>query len=442
MASITSAGVGSGLDVATIVAQLVAAERAPAETRLKAAQTKINAQISAFGSLKGSLSELQNKLKDLKANGALGKLTATSSKVEQFTATAGTAAGTGSYGVEVVSLAKAHKLVSAAYAGGPTTSLGAGTVQIGVGSESFTVTLASGADTLADLRSAINAASDNTGVTATLVNEVDGTRLLLTARETGAANSITVTSSLLGFTEKQAAADAHVKVEGYDHYSASNTVTGAIDGVTLQLLKAAPGDAGVLDVATDDKAAIDAVKAFVTAYNSTVGTIASLTKYDANTRKAAALNGDVLARSAQQSLRSVLGGAIDEDGALHSLAEIGITTQTDGTLKFDDTKLTAKLGEDRSAVHRLLAGSEGFAAQLDAVIEPLIGSNGQVKSRNEALHTRLKALDRQFDALDYRMEAREARFRAQFTGLDTLMAQMNTTSGALSQQLSSLANFV
>lgn len=436
MATISSLGVGSGLDIASLVSQLVAAERAPAQNRISTSQSQINVQLSAIGTFKGALSDVRSKLEALQT-GALATLKASSTKPETFTASASGSAVAGEYGIEVVTLARAHKLVSGAHADGAGTVLANGDVGISVGGESFTVTLGDGNNTLADLQRMINAATDNTGVTATLVNEVGGTRLLLTSTTTGTDRQISVSG--MAFSEQQAATDAHLRIEGFDHYSGSNTVTDAIDGVTLKLVAAEPGVSHTLGVAYDADAASKAITAFVNSYNAAVNTISSLTRYDADKRQASALSGDSTVRGAMQALRGVFGEGND-GGALRFLSDIGIATQTDGTLKLDATALGDALAADRGAVAALLAGEGGYAERLTAVLDGIVGDDGQVTARTDSLQTRLKDLGRQQDALDLRMERVETRYRTQFTALDTLIAQMNSTSSYLTQQLASLAN--
>ncbi len=437
MASLSSAGIGSGLDVASLVSQLVAAERQTPATRLATAENKLTTQISALGTFRGAMAGLQSAVNALKADGALGKLAATSSKPELFTATAGGSSAAGNYEIEVVALARAHKLASAPQSGADA-ALGEGTMQLDVGDKSFTVTLGPDANTLADLRDAINSATDNAGVTATLVNETGGTRLLLTSRTTGTDSQITVNSSLLGFTEKQAAQDAHLRVEGYDHYAQTNVVSGAIDGVTLNLLKAEAGTVTSLDVAVDLKAATTAIEAFVRAYNTFTAASTGLTRYDAAKREAQPLAGDALVRGAAQSVRSVIGSTVSGAGDFSFLSEIGLKTGSDGMLTLDSAKLSDALAADRSGVQQLFSSSEGYATRLSKTVDDLLRSDGQIKAKDDALKARQKDIDTQQSQLDERMARLELRYRAQFTALDSLMSQMSTTSNYLTQQLANL----
>lgn len=440
MASISSAGIGSGLDVAGLVSQLVAAERQPADTRLATAESKANAQISALGTFRAVLSGLQTAINDLKSGGAIAKLTATSSNTALFSASASSgSAVAGSYSVEVIALAQPHKLVTAPYASSDSI-VGTGDVEIAVGGQSFTVSLADGANTLADLRNAINNASSNSGVAATLVNEAGGTRLLLTSSKSGVESAMTLNSTILSMTEKQPALDAHIRIEGYDHYSASNSVSGAVDGLTLNLVKAEPGTIATVNVAVDSKTATTAVESFVKAYNTSIAAISTLTRYDAEKREGAALVGDALLRGTAQELRNIIGSTVGGAGAFGYLSEIGITTNTDGTLKLDSAKLGEAIASDRSSVQNLFSGTDGYATRLTGVLERALGTDGRIAAKDTALKAQIKGIDTQQEQLDERMARLEIRYRSQFSALDTLIAQMNATSSYLTQQLEALGN--
>lgn len=438
MATLASSGVGSGLDVESLVSRLVSAERTPADTRLTSVQMKLSTQLSAVGTFKSVLSALNDKLAALKTGGAVSQYAATSSSADNFTASTSSAAVAGNYSVEVVALAQAHKLASAAYAGGSTTALGAGDVKIDVGDKSLTITLSPDANTLADLRDAINNADNNPGVVATLINESGGTRLLLTAKDPGLEHALSISSSLIGFTEQQPAVDAHVRIDGFDVYASSNVIDQAIDGVSINLLKANAGTSYTLGVALDSKAATSAVQSFVNAYNTAISTMNALTKYDSTTKAAAALNGDSMVRSTAQQLRSIVGASVSGAGTFQHLSELGITTQADGTLKLDSSQLSTALATDKNSVQKLFSADGGYATQLAKTIDGVIGTAGQIENRNDAIQRQLKDIGAQQDALDLRMTKVEARYRAQYTALDTLMAQMQTTSSYLTQQLAAL----
>lgn len=439
MAGISVSGMGSGLDVNSIVSQLVSAERAPVASRLSAAESKAKVKLSAYGSFRSAMAGLQAALKNLSSGGTLGQLKATPSDSSIYTASTLSTAKVGSYSLEVVALAKANKLSSAAFAT-PETSVGTGDVTLTVDGQSFTVSLTAGNDSVYDLRDAINNASDNTGVNATIINEVGGSRLMLTARQTGESNAVSVSTALTSFTEIQPASDAHIRVDGYDAYSAVNSVSGVIDGVTLNLVKAAQGTSTTLDVGVDKTSSAEAVQKFVTAYNDLLKTLRDVSKFDAATNTASALTGDVSVRSAQQMLRGALGSEISVGGSYSMLSQIGITTNTDGSLKVDSSKLESALGADFSSVQKLFGASGGFATNMDGIVEGFLDSDGRLDRATDLLQDKLDHIADQREALDRRLAMTEARYRAQFTSLDTLMSQLQSTSSFLSSQLANLSS--
>lgn len=435
---LSSAGIGSGLDVTGLVQQLVSAERAPQANRLQTTKSQINVTLSALGTFKGGLTQLQSAVDALKgAGGALGKATASVSAEGHFTASTTASAVAGRYDVEVLRLAQPHKLASSTFSGGAANVVGEGTVTIGVGDKNFTVTMAAGTNTLADLRDAINKATDNPGVNATLLTEDGGTRLVLTSRETGTAKALTVDTALFSTQQVQAATDAQIRIDGFTHTSGSNTVSGALQGVTLNLTKAEEGKTLSLDIAADNTAASDAIQNLVRAYNAVVAVVKKHASYDTATKTGGALMGDVAVRTSMQQLRGVFGGAHGE-GSLTMLSQLGITTATDGTLSVDSAKLTEALSTKREAVTALFSGTGGMASKLSTVLDGHLGTSGRLTAQTDRLQERLDGIADQTAALDRRMAAVEARYRRQFTALDTLVGQMQTTSSYLTQQLANL----
>lgn len=436
MAAITSS-VGA-LDVQGLVAQLVAAERGPQDARLSAAKGKINVTLSALGTFKGGLSALQAAVNALQGSAtAIGKLSAQVNREGYFTASAASGASAGRYEVEVVSLAKAHKLASTPFAGGASSVVGDGTVSIDVGGASFDVTLASPANTLAALRDAINAAPDNKGVTATLLTEDAGTRLVLTSTTAGTAKSLTVTTTLFSTVQVQAASDAQIKIDDFTYTGSSNTISGALQGVTLELSKSEPGTKITLDIATDRSAGSTAIQELVRAYNAVVAVVKKHGSYDAATKTGGPLMGDVGVRSSMQQLRAILGGE-HGGGAYRLLSQLGITTQTDGTLSVDATKLDAALAQSPGAVRELFSGTDRVADRLDKVLDAFLGTDGRLGAQTDRLQKHLQAIANQSAALDRRMEMMRERYLKQFTALDSLLSQMQATSAALTQQLAGL----
>lgn len=447
MPSISSAGIGSGLDVNSLVTQLVSAERSPVETQLNQLASRANTRISALGTFKSALSAFQDAAKALK-DGGITKVSAQSADATVFGATAAAGSGSGSYDVEVVSLARAAKLVSADYADA-SAIVGSGTVTISVGGDSFDVVLTDGNNSLSALRSAINASADNTGVTASIVNDSNGAHLVLMGRNSGAAQAVSISSAAeiggapyVNVTTQQPAADAHIRVDGVSAYSATNTVTDVIEGVTLNLLKAKPGETFALTLAADAKSATEAVQKFVNSYNALAALGNSMTKYDAATQSGGVLLGDPAVRGIRQQLRNLLGAETAGTGSAYAhLSELGITAKTDGLLTLDTGKLNAALAGDALSVQKLFSAEGGYATRISSVLGEYLGSDGQIDAATQGQQARLKDIQQQRDRLDARMTAFEARTRAQFTALDSLITQLRGTQDFLTQQLNALSSF-
>lgn len=443
MAGISSAGIGSGLDVPNLVAQLVANERAPTAALIDRSERQTKAQISALATLRSAFDGLRTALTKLTSDdSALARKVSVQAEAG-FTATAAAGAATGNYQVEVLALASAHKLSSAAY-GKSDSVVGTGRLTIVSGETTINVDIDDKNNTLAGIRDAINRAADGKGVTATIVNADDGAHLVLSSTQTGAANAIRVTTSggdggLAGLrhdppnastmTQLSAAADARIKVDGLARSSASNTITDMLQGVTLTLNKAAVGTVKELSVASDPTVLRNAAKGFVTSYNAALGAIASTSKYDPATKIAAAFNGDAMVRGTGQELRNQLSASVTD------LKALGITISADGTLKMDDAAFDAAVAKDPTTATKLFSADNGLASGLQKTMAGLLDDDGLLDSRSDNLAGRTRSIEDQRTALDRRMTQVEARYRAQFVALDGLMAKMQSTSNFLAQQL-------
>lgn len=443
MASIVSAGIGSGLDVNSLVSQLMAAERAPADNRLNSDTSSTNAQISAFGALSSVMSGLQTALDAFKTTGADPDRKATVADGAGFTATASTAAVLGSYQVRVEKIATTQKLQSAAVASGA--QVGYGTLAIKVGTDAaVNVTVAQGKGTLADIRDAINTATGSQGVTASLVHGDAGDVLVLTSSRSGANGALSITASggdgglsVLNtaggtLTEVTPAGDAEVWVDGVKRTSASNHLTDLIDGVTLDLTKAQTGVDFKLGVAGDPASLHTRVDAFVKAYNTAITSLRTQSAAGDKDHAGGPLSGDATPRAIIQALRSAMG----TDYA--SMSALGLKTAVDGTLTLDGSKLDATLASDPTAVRKAFGDSASYATSLRATLTAYVGDAGLLASRTKSLNDHLKSISDQRAALDRRMSQMETDYRRQFTALDSMMAQMQSTSSFLTQQLSSL----
>lgn len=451
---ISATGLGSGLDTKSIVDQLVAAERQPQATRLAAQEARTTAQLTAVGRLKGALSTFQGALGGLTDLSKFQKRTATVSDTEYFSASTSESADPGSYQVEVLALAAAHRLQSAAFASAGTV-IGEGQLDITVGTETMRIEITAASSTLGGIRDAINGATGNPGVRASIVTGASGAYLTLTATSTGTAHAITVDAVAGGsalealeygsgttnsLTQQTAAANASIRIDGITVDSAGNSIGDAIEGVTIDLLKAQPGTLVSLDIAYDETAARDAVAKFVSAYNGLAGIIAELTSYDAKTGSAGTLLGDTATRTIKNALREALGMvAGDASAPFRTLAEIGVTTANNGYLALDPTKLAAAIDSDFDAVGSLLADEDhGIATRMKGIVDGFLASDGRISARESTLRTRLEDISGQRVNLDQRMESVRQRYQNQFTALDQLVSQLNQTSSFLSRQLAAL----
>ncbi len=393
MTGITASGLGSGMDISSLVSQLVAAERSPATSRLDSRETKLKAQISAIGSFKSVLSNFQSSLASLKKTETFQSMKATVADDKLFAATAENGAQAGDYNIKVEQLAQAHRLATPADQVFASTSavIGTGTLTFQFGTydadtNAFTanadksiqtVTLDASNNTLTGIRDAINKA--NIGVTASIVNDGNGYRLVMGAKDSGAANGLKITAddsslSLLAFDptsqsdrdtkQTLAAADARIVVDGLTVTSASNTVKEVVPGVTLTL-KAKGDTATNLTVAQDTSETTKALETFVKSYNDMMNTVKSLTAYDTQTKTAGTLAGDYNVRSTINRIRDIFTSSITgASGSFKSLADVGISLQRDGTLNLDSTKLANALGSDTEGVASLFAHAGGTTDPL------------------------------------------------------------------------------
>lgn len=398
MPTITSAGIGSGLDVNGLVTQLIAAERTPTANRLDKREAALQAQVSALGSFKSALADFRTAAGALDYPGRFTALKASVGDGSLFSATTSSAAAPGSYSIDVQSLAQAQRLSTARYAA-VTDAVGTGTLTFRFGSydaggttftpnperAAKTVTIAAADNSLAGIRDAINAA--DIGVTAKLVGDSGGYRLVLGSDASGASNAIEVTgiagltysAASKDLTQTIAAADARLVVDGLDIRSATNAVTGVVPGVTLDLKKADPGNPTTLTISRDSSGASAAVKGFVDGYNKFVALTRQLTAYDADSGSAGALLGDATVRGVQSELRRLLGARLTgTDSAFTTLSDIGISTKADGTLALDTARFGKALDADAEGVAGLFAHN---GRSRDALIDFVQSGSATVPGR-------------------------------------------------------------
>jgi len=440
-------GVGSGLDIQGLVSQLVAAERAPQAQRLSRIESSARAQLSSLGNISSVLAQLKTAASAFGTASGFGARTVSLSTTTYLSATAGPQAQQGSYEIEVVSLARAGKLSSTPQATAGT-SLGSGSLTLNVGSANFTVNAGGDPITLEGLRDAINNASDNAGVSASLVTTDDGVRLVLTGRETGSAKALSISGTgdlaafATAFTVNATAANAQVRVDGNLASSSTNTFASVIPGVSFTATKSETDPATTrttLTVGRDDGAARKQAEAFVTAVNSVLSTVKVATLANPDTGVTSPLTGDALPRSLVSQLRNAIGASVPgQPVGFESLNSVGITFQADGSLKLDAARFDAAMNANPQAVAKLFSGDGSTGKRVADLVDSFTGTNGVITSRNKAINDRLNDVTRQREALDVRMERVQKTYLAQFTAMEKIVAQLQGTSSFLANQLSQL----
>ncbi len=453
--ALTASGIGSGLDIDSLVTQLVRAEGAAPSFRLNKREATLQADLSAIGQLKSALSDFRSVLSSVEDTTSLLPRSASSSDSNLFTATADDTATKGTYSIEVLSLAQSEKLRSGSFTDADTEVIGTGTLDISLGANTFQIALDASNNTLEGIRDAINAATDNPGITASIVNVDGGPQLVLNSDSIGAANTITVAAvdddALDGFdltrldsanlTLTQAAQDASFNLDGQLVTRGSNSISDVLAGVTINLEKEAVGTTETLTVELNDGAVEAKVKRFVAAYNELTDVLKELGKFDPETKVAGALQGDPALRGVQNSLRHIISDSVDGLD-FGTLAEIGITTNESGHLTVDNTRLNEVMTTDFTAISNLFAGENALVANLDKALEGYLASDGVLESRTSSLKNGIKGVADDREQLGKRIAAIEKRYRAQFSAMDILLGQLQGTSTFLSQQLGNLPGVV
>ncbi|SAL12861.1 flagellar hook-associated 2 domain-containing protein [Caballeronia cordobensis] len=469
--SIISGSTNSTVDVNSLVSALVNAKVAGQVDALNTKKTADTTQLTAVGSLKSVLSLLQSSLSKLADGTTMSAFTATTNG-KGLTATAGKGAVAGSYAVNVTNVASAQSLTSGVFS--TTDKLGSGTMTIKVGDKSSTITLDDSNNTLSGIASAINSASDNPGVTATIVTGTDGAHLVLRSASTGLDNAInvdvapdassgsspinklavhssttttdvdpnnplntiavpehTIIDGANGWAQSAAGVDAHLTVAGTPVSSASNTIKGSITGIDMTLTADSVGTTQTLTIGQDVTGQKTTIEAFVTAYNNFITTAASLTSFDATATSQGALLGDSMMNTIKNTISSTVSKGIGSGANKVNLASIGIALQPDGTLKTDEDALTDALTSNTNAVASLFNTTDGVAAQLNNSLTSFLATGGLIDARTTALNKDLTSIGDQQTALTTYTQQLTTQYNDQFTALNTLMSQMATQASYL-----------
>lgn len=462
MATITSLGAGSGLDLEGIVRSLMQVERQSIRN-VESKQADVRSEISAFGQVSSALSKLQTAAKGLSEASGFAAYKGARSDESVLSASFGTDAQAGDYRIEVSQLAQRQSIATTGYASSAAT-VPTGSLLIELGSmdggvytadAGRTASVPIGANTsLAGLRDAINTAGLD--VTASIVNDgsANPARLVITPKDGGTDNVIRLSGVAgLAFDPENVAGsdleqpleakDAQLEINGIPISRGSNEITDAIEGVTLNLTKTNIDNPMTLSVTNDTDAIKKKLDDFAAAYNEVNSVIRSLTSYNVDNNSAGALNGDYTVRQIRDSLRTEMSQTLATQlGGYTRLSEIGISFSVDGTMSVDGAKVTDALNDPDTDLATLFTGNDttdGFAKLLSSRLDQFLGSDGAITKRTDSLNSRTQLYSDQIDTLEVRMEAIEKRYRAQFSSLDTMIASMNSTSTYLAQQLTQIS---
>jgi flagellar hook-associated protein 2 len=461
--AITSAGVGSGLDLEAIIRATVDAENIPKLAQLDKRESALNLQITALGQMKSNLSTFNTQLEKLadinNFNMRTANVTQPTTGGDLVSVTSESTATTGSFKISDVVMAKGSRIQSKAGSEFTSTTdvvtTAGGDMTFTAGASSFSITLAAGA-TLADLRTAINDASDNFGVSANIINTGTTTNLVLTSSKTGTGNDLVITNTHeelnkvstvqtgatipVGMETNISASSASMKIDGIDVTSETNTFTNAIQDSTITVLRDSDpldltNDYAKLDVETDKDTVKATIEEFISSYNTLMDTLNTV---------ATSKTADATARGLRRSIIDQMGTFVSGAGNLQSVYDIGFEMDKDNMLSLNATAVNTlddALTNSYDDVGTLFAGTGGVATVLEATVDLYLNSSGVIKNQQDALDQAKKDVTQDRDNHAYRMDLFEKRLREKYASLDVLIAGMRSQGSAVTSALANLPGF-
>ncbi len=444
MASSTINGLGSGLDISGIVKALASAEKAPKQTQINNQTTTATTSLSAIGSVKSALETFRAAVAKLNTASSFSGLASSSSDEAIAKIKLGDGASSGNYALEVTQLATASKISTQIYEKTSTIVNDSGesqTLTINQGNATHSVNIAAGA-TLQQARDTINDQLQSKGITANIVTDASGSRLIFSSTKMGEGTELTLggdASMAQGVSTVATPQNAKYTLDGLALESASNTVTGAISGVDITLVKEGKSN---LAVTSNSDTLKTSVKSFVTAYNALMTTINPQTKVttgaDGAATGSAALTGDATMRSLVNSVRNEISHSVGATG-LRTLSQLGINTvQKTGLLEFNDTKWDAAVKTYGADINNLFTGKDGLLTRMTNVTEEYTKAGGILASRQTSLTNQLKELEESQQALDRRIDSLTDTLTKKYNAMDTMVAQLKATSDSVMTTLNAL----
>ncbi|MCQ1058296.1 flagellar filament capping protein FliD [Photobacterium sp. ZSDE20] len=477
MAGLSVGGLGSGLDVTGMTQQLVAAERMPKELRITDEKSKVDASLSAYGLVKSSASTMQDMFEEFADDEAFSSKSASTSDSSYLSVSAESHAQNGNYSIEVKQLAQSHKIASSeSFNADPGYSMGSGPLVIGIGGKEMTVDIRVSSSDLKSVVEEINSHPENPGISATIITDNDGAKIVFASSKTGEDNRISIDASgaagdlnRLSYTydpdlpepgepgypnpppdmmQMQASQDAEIVIDGFSTItSETNKFEDAIDGVTLDASKLT-GTYGTgddtddievksvnIEISFDTAKPKNAIESFVEAYNSLHEMVASQSTYDVETETGGPLVGDSVSRSLLSQLRNLLNEPVTVSGQDYLLADLGLTTTREGKLEIDNDLLDSAIEENFTAFGLFFDGDNGFLSKVDGLLESFVGSDGTITSREDSLKEQQNRLDDDLATLDERMKAYEERMYKQLSAMDAAIYKMNNELSTMMSML-------
>lgn len=451
--AITTSGIGSGIDTASIVTALVNAEKAPKQSQIDTQTTIANTSLTAIGQLTSALDTYRTAIAGINSASTFNGLTGTVGDTSAATATVDATASTGTYTLVVNHIATSSKITSGVFSGKSSAVVNSGTsaqdLVITQSGKSINVSIAAGA-TLSQARDAINSAESSNGISANILTDATGSRLVLSSTTTGDNTAITVSapsgstldSNLTGFTTTVTPQNASYSVDGIALSSSTNTVAAAISGVTIKLLAPTSADGTTITVGTDTSTLKTNVTTFMDAYNALMTTMNTLTKVtvgDDGTTSGGGLTGDSTVRNMMSAIRNQLVSQSNTSGI--TLAQLGVTTDANtGLLTMSDTVWASATASSNtvSKIQSLFTGTTGLLTNMTSATDVYAGTSGILAQRTTNLNTTISDLSTQQTDLNTRIAALQTSLTAKYTAMDTLVAQLTATSTSVMTTLNAL----
>ncbi|WP_337841121.1 flagellar filament capping protein FliD [Rheinheimera sp.] len=464
MATVTSAGVGSGLDLESIISATLQAEYQPKAQRIATQQSSLKVELTGLGAIKSVLAKLQDVVKDLSKTSVFENRTASvrqpsnaSDEGDLISVTTSTTATPGSFQVEVEQLAKGSRAVSAPgstfSASTDVVSASGGTLTFEAGDKSFTLDIAAGA-TLEDIRQQINKSKSNFGLSVNIINTGTESQLVISSNITGTGNDLKITGSSAEFDKvtteafgggagglaiaaADQAQDAIIKVDGLQITSDTNTFKDAVQGLTIKALRESVADETAKATVDYDRTGVSSkIDAFVTAYNNVVETI-----NQQSLLVSAPLYGDPTVRAIKDQLINALSSSVKDAGDFETIFDVGLKLNASNKLEKSSLVRSTNdaLDSNFADVGALFTNAGGIAETFSTMLSGYVDSGGVIKGRQDDINVELRDLDDDTENLNYRMTTLEANLRKKYSALDVLIAQMNSTNNYLTSQLASLS---